>query len=248
MILCVDIGNSTVFMGLIDSARVIETIRISVKEPEVDARISEWLNQIPIDEVLMSSVVPRMTDRFVTLFSRLTQKKIFLLGKDLQSDMTIAIDNPSTLGSDRLADAVGASHDYPLPVIVIDFGTATTCSVINREGVFVGGTIGLGVKSSFDALTEKTAKLKNLELEPPVSVVGRNTQQCINSGIVFGHAALVDGLIDRIEAETNDKYTLVFAGGMAKVMAPYCKHKAQIDQELILKGLYYCFVKTISSK
>lgn len=239
MILCIDIGNSTVFMGLIHEGKVVDSMRFPSSLTSFTVKIGEFIKGYNIKKVLLSSVVPSATPLVEEAVKLLIGLPVLAVKRELKAPFPIALDDPSSLGADRIADAAGAMHDYTLPVIIIDLGTATTFSVIDAEGVFRGGTIGPGLLTSFRAITEKAAQLKNFELQVPESVIGTNTQNCINSGIVNGHAAMIDGMVQRIIAETGAPYQLILTGGMASTVAPFCRRHLTVDETLILRGLYY---------
>lgn len=243
MILCIDIGNSTVFMGVVESGKVLDFKRIPLTAVPYVKRMSEFIGDRQLEAVAICSVVPGKTDVVRETARKLTGLTPLLVKKELQPAFPIALDNPASLGADRIADATAALHDYPLPFIVIDLGTATTFSVINGEGVFLGGAICPGIATSFRALTEKAAQLKGYDLNVPAKVIGTNTGDCINSGIIAGHASLIDGMVKRIEKETNDVYTVVLTGGMSSVVAPFCQCALQVDKTLILRGVYYMYDK-----
>ena len=239
MMLCLDIGNSTVFMGLIASGGVLDFTRIPVASSSYADQIAAFVGGRRVDAAAVSSVVPDATGAVIETVRQLTGMMPLLVKKELQPAFPIALDHPGTLGAGRIADATAAIHDYPLPVIVIDLGTATTFSVINNKGVFLGGAICPGITTSFRALTEKAAQLKGFSLDLPEKVIGTNTADCINSGIIAGHASLIDGMVKRIEEETHDLYTIVLTGGMSSTVAPFCQCALQVDKTLILRGVYY---------
>lgn len=239
MILCIDIGNSTVFMGLIHDGKVVDSVRFPSALTSFTEKIGEFIKDKIINKVLLSSVVPSATPLVEDAVRQLTGLPVLAVKRELKPPFQIALDEPSSLGADRIADAAGAIHDYTLPVVIIDLGTATTFSVIDAEGVFRGGTIGPGLLTSFRAITEKAAQLKDFKLQVPESVIGTNTQNCINSGIVNGHAAMIDGMVQRIIAETGAPYQLILTGGMASTVAPFCRRQLTVDETLILRGLYY---------
>ena len=243
MILCVDIGNSTVFMGLIHEGEVVSSVRFPSSLTSFTEKIGGFIKGQVIEKVLLSSVVPSATPLVEEAVRQLVGLPVLAVKRELKPPFQIALDEPSSLGADRIADAAGAIHDYTLPVVIIDLGTATTFSVIDAEGVFRGGTIGPGLLTSFRAITEKAAQLKNFELQVPESVIGTNTQNCINSGIVNGHAAMIDGMVQRIIAETGAPYQLILTGGMASTVAPFCRRHLTVDETLILRGLYYLSTK-----
>ena len=175
MILCIDIGNSTVFMGLLQQGKVLHWVRTPSAALSFDDQIAGFINGLEIEKVLISSVVPSVTSIVESAVRRLLSLSPLVVKRDLQAPFPIVLDDPSSLGADRIADAAGAIHDYKLPVIIIDLGTATTFSVIDADGVFRGGTIGPGLLTSFRAITEKAAQLKNYELQVPEYVIGTNT-------------------------------------------------------------------------
>lgn len=248
MILCIDIGNSTVFMGMMLDGKVLSRVRVPSSLANYDEHIAGFVGTNKIDTVLMSSVVPAATILVEEAVRRLTGKLSLVVKRDLHAPFAIALDDPATLGADRIADAAGAMHDYPLPIIIIDLGTATTLSVIDRDGVFRGGTIGPGIYTSFRAITSKAAQLKDYQLLVPDRIIGTNTQDCISSGIVIGHAAMIDGMVQRIEEEAGHSYNLILTGGMASTVAPFCKQALTVDETLILRGLYYLFEKNTVEK
>ena len=239
MILCIDIGNSTVFMGLLQEGKVLKIVRHPSSSVSFVDWIAGFIDGCLVERVLLSSVVPSATPLVEEAVKSLTSLKPMVVKRELKPFFKVALEDPSSLGADRIADAAGAMHDYTLPVIIIDLGTATTFSVIDNEGVFRGGSIGPGLYTSFRAITEKAAQLKDYQLQAPENVIGTNTQNCINSGIVNGHAAMIDGMVRRIEEETGERYQVILTGGAAGKVAPFCKCKLTVDETLILRGLYY---------
>ena len=153
------------------------------------------------------------------------------------------MDNPKTVGSDMIVDAVAAIRDYPCPIIIIDMGTATTMSVIDRSGNYIGGVILPGLKVSLDSLSGKTAQLPYISLETPGKVIGKNTIDCMRSGIMYGNAAMLDGLIDRMEEEIGEKATIIATGGLARLVTPLCHHSIDFEEDLLLKGLLILYEK-----
>ena len=246
MILCLDIGNSTVFMGLLQGSKVLSFLRVPSSSEAFVGQIADFLDGHTVDRVLLSSVVPSVTPLVEEAVRQVTSLPCSLVKRDLLPPFEIALDEPTSLGADRIADAAGAIHDYALPIIVVDLGTATTFSVIDIQGVFRGGSIGPGIYTSFRAITDKAAQLKDYQLLVPERVIGTNTQDCINSGIVNGHAAMIDGMVTRIEEETGMDYTVVLTGGMSGVVAPFCRRSIKVDVTLILRGLYYLYISSVS--
>ena len=161
----------------------------------------------------------------------------------MKTGMNIIMDNPKAVGSDMIVDAVAAIKEYPKPIIIIDMGTATTMSVVDKSGNYIGGVILPGLKVSLNSLSGKTAQLPYISLEEPGNVIGKNTIDCMRSGIIYGNVAQLDGLIDRMEAELGQKTSVVATGGLAKLIAPMCRHKIVYDDALLLKGLLILYRK-----
>ena len=166
-----------------------------------------------------------------------------VVGPGIKTGLRIQIDNPAQLGSDLVVDAVAGIHNYPLPQIIIDMGTATTVSVIDRGGNYRGGMILPGAVVSSDSLISRTAQLQKVAFEVPKSLIGTNTIDCMKSGILYGNAGALDGLIDRINAELGEPCTVVATGGLAGVITPLCRNKILLDDDLLLKGLLLLYNK-----
>ena len=195
---------------------------------------------------IISSVVPSVTHTVQDAMSRLTGKPVMVVGPGIRTGLKILLDNPAQLGSDRVADAVAAIHDYPCPLIVVDMGTATTISVVDRNKNFLGGMIIPGLRVSLDSLTMRTSQLPKISLDPPKRVIGSNTIDCMRSGIIYSTASSIDGTIERIEEELGETCTIISTGGLAKTIIPYCKRKILIDDRLLLKGLMIIYNKNAS--
>ncbi len=153
------------------------------------------------------------------------------------------MDNPKAVGSDMIVDAVAALKDYPCPIVVIDMGTATTMSVIDQSGCYIGGVILPGLRVSLDSLSSKTAQLPNISLDIPRKVIGKNTIDCMRSGIMYGNAGTIDGILDRMEEELGDTPSVVATGGLSRFVVPLCRHKIIYDDALLLKGLMILYEK-----
>jgi type III pantothenate kinase len=192
---------------------------------------------------IISSVVPSVTHTVKEAVSRLTGKPVMVVGPGVKNGLKIRLDNPAQLGSDRVADAVAAIHEYPCPLIIIDMGTATTISVIDREKSFLGGMIIPGLRVSLDSLTSRTSQLPKISLDPPKRVIGSNTVDCMKSGIIYSTASSIDGVIERIEAELGEPCTVISTGGLSRAIIPFCKRDILIDDQLLLKGLMIIYHK-----
>ena len=197
------------------------------------------------DGSIISSVVPSVTNRVKEAMEKITGKDVLVVGPGVKTGLKIKLDNPSQLGSDRVADAVAASNLYACPLIIIDMGTATTVSVVDGDKNFVGGMIMPGLMVSMEALSSKTSQLPQISLDAPKRAIGRNTADCIRSGLVYGNAAAIDGLVENIEQELGAKCTVISTGGLAKIVTPLCKSNIIEDDKLLLKGLMIIYEKNM---
>ena len=252
MILAVDIGNTNVVLGCMEDDRILFLERMATDRRATDmeylVRIRSVLKYRGIDPeklegAIICSVVPIVTMNIRPAVEQLIGKQAVVVGPGLKTGLRINIDNPGALGADRVADAVAAVNLYPVPLITIDMGTATTVGVVDETKTFVGGMIVPGVMVSLNALAGGTAQLPHVSLDPPKHAIGRNTVECMQNGIIYHNAAGVDGMIERIEAQLGKKCTVVITGGLSTVIAPHCKHEMIHDPELLLKGLMILYRK-----
>lgn len=246
MLLAIDIGNSNIVIGCMQDGAILNEIRIAtdlIKTSDqycMDLKNALSLYDIPresIEGVIVSSVVPPLLNSFRTAVMKLTGKKPMVVGPGIRTGLNIQIDNPSQIGSDLIVAAVAALREYPAPLMIVDMGTATTISVIDRSRSYIGGCICPGVRVSAEALTSRAALLPAINLEAPRRAIGRNTADCMRSGIMLGAAAMLDGLIDRMEDELGEKATVVATGGISRFVIPMCRREILYDRNLLLKGL-----------
>ncbi len=254
MILVLDIGNTNIVIGCLDETTTYFVSRIATDRNKTEdeyaiqlKNILELYNVSPttIEGSILSSVVPPITDAIKGATSKLIKKTPLVVGPGIKTGLNIVIDNPAQLGSDLVVDAVAAIEQYPLPLIVIDMGTATTVSVINDKGHYLGGMIMPGVKVSQEALSSRTSQLPSIALDAPSRVIGSNTIDCMKSGLVYGNAAMIDGMIDRINDELGTNATVIATGGLSKRIIPHCKQPLIYDGDLLLKGLRYLYYKNV---
>jgi type III pantothenate kinase len=182
-------------------------------------------------------VVPQVLNSMQTAVKKLTGKNSLVVGPGLKTGLNIKVENPSQTGADLVVGAVAALREHKPPMIIVDMGTATTITVVDKSGAFIGGCICPGVKISLDALTERTALLPGLQLDQPKQAIGRNTIDCMRSGIMMGNAAMIDGMVERMEAELGYKTTVIATGGIARFVTPMCKTPIIYDKDLLVKGL-----------
>ncbi len=257
MILAVDIGNTNIVVGLLEGTTILNSVRIATdrKKTETDFIIQLKLTLSTIFEVsddkiegsILSSVVPELTNQLVIALKLLLNKKPFVVGAGIKTGLNIKIDNPQTLGADRVCDAVCVIEEYKVPAIIIDMGTATTISVVDKNKNHIGGMIIPGIKTSLDSLSLSASQLPYISLDEPKTLIGKNTIDCMQSGIIYGNASLIDGLIDKIKEELNEDFVVIATGGYSKLIIKHTKHKIIYDPDLLLKGLYYIYKKNSSN-
>ena len=192
---------------------------------------------------IISSVVPQLNEILKKAVKKLIDHEPLIVSPGIKTGLNIQIDNPATLGSDIVVGCVAACAAYPKPLIVIDMGTATTIVVVDKNSVYRGGVIIPGVMVSMESLTKNAAQLQSISLDAPSKTIGTNTADCMRSGIVFGNAAMVDGIIDRMSDEIEGTPTIIATGGLAQKIIPHCHHKIIIDDELLIKGLEIIYNK-----
>ena len=252
MILTIDIGNTNIVVGGIDKDKThfierISTVRTKTElEYAIDIKLLLDINKIKADQIeggIISSVVPQITNIVKIAAEKILKTEVMVLAAGVKTGLNIKIDNPVQLGADLVANAVAGINNYPVPLIIIDMGTATTLSVVDEKKQYIGGMILPGPRISLDALTARASQLSGISLEAPKNIVGKNTIECMKSGIVYSNAAAMDGMIERIEEEIGCKATVVATGGLAKSIIPHCKREVILDEELMLKGLYIIYEK-----
>ena len=196
-----------------------------------------------IDGAVISSVVPPVTGTISAAIQKLTGSTPMLVGPGIKTGLNIITDNPAQVGADLIVNAVAGLSEYGAPLIMIDMGTATTISVLDRKKNYIGGVIMPGVRISLDALVSGTAQLPKISIEAPKKVIGSNTVDCMKSGIVYSQAAALDGMIERMEEELGYSAKVVATGGLAAGIVRYCTHDVICDNELTLKGLGILYKK-----
>jgi len=250
MILAVDIGNSNVVVGGVAGKSIEFEARLRTDSTKTSDEYCIDLknildiyhvDRVQIEGAIIGSVVPQVLNTFQTAIMKLTGKKALVVGPGLETGLNIAIENPAQTGADLVVGCVAALREHKPPMIVIDMGTATTMVVLDKNGSLVGGTISPGVKISMDALTGGTALLPGLQLDRPKKAIGRNTIDCMRSGIMMGAACMIDGLIERMEEELGCKTTVVATGGIARFVLPMCRREIIYDKDLLIKGLSHLY-------
>jgi len=252
MILTIDIGNTNIVLGVWEDEKLSFVSRVATDRQKTEDGYAIEIRSIlglygvsrdSIDGAIISSVVPQISGYMARAAEKLTGKSPLVVGPGVKTGLNILIDNPAQLGTDMVVDAVGVLSKYDKPVIIIDMGTATKIFAVDLNGNFLGCAIMPGIRIGLDALSERTAALPQIAIEPPREVIGTNTIDSMKSGAVFGTASMIDGMVDRFEQYLGRKATIVATGGLSGDIVPYCSHKIIHDPDLMLEGLYRIYLK-----
>ena len=252
MILTVDIGNSNINFGVFVDDEISCVARIATDTAKTEFEYAGAINDAlslcgigksDIKGAIISSVVPPINGVMKDAIRLLYGVDAILVGPGVRTGIKIQCDNPSSVGADIICACVAAHYLYGSPSLIVDMGTATKMMVMSVEGAFIGVSIIPGVLVGLDALAKRTAQLPMVSLEAPKNVVGKNTSDCMRSGVIFGNASMVDGMIERIFEEIGSDIPVYATGGFSSVITPYCKHKITYDQHLLLKGLNIIYKK-----
>ena len=252
MILAIDVGNTNIVIGCIEAGNIRSIVRIQTSIRETEAEYAIKLKQVlefygvdprGFEGAIISSVVPPVTEALRLAVRGITGINGIVVGPGMKTGLNVRIDDPGTLAGDLVVGSVAAIACYGAPAIVLDMGTATTMVVIDKNNCYVGGAILPGVKLSYSALASGTSLLPDISISPPRKAIATNTVDSMRSGAVFGTAATIDGMIERMEAELGYACRVVATGGLANAIAPYCKREIICDDDLLLKGLWVLYEK-----
>lgn len=255
MILAIDIGNTNIVLGAIDQEQTLFTARISTDKSKTSDQYAVEIKDIlklydfdflKLHGAIISSVVPALCSVFKDAIKKITGLDSLVVEPGIKTGLNIKIDNPAQLGSDLVVSAVAAIAKYKTPMAVIDFGTATTITVIDNENTVMGGLIMPGIRISLDALTSRTSQLQDISLDSPKSIIGTNTVDSMKAGLVYGNAAMMDCIITRLEDKIGKKLNVIATGGLARFVIPHCVSKIIYDDNLMLDGLYILYKKNMS--
>ena len=246
MLLTADIGNTSITLGLFDNDALVEEYRLASDKDlsleEYEVLLKSLFKEYKVDGCIISSVVEELTKKFKKAVDNVFMLDSLVLTTKINTGVKICLDNPKEAGADRIANAAGAYVLYNYPVIVIDFGTATTFDIVNGKGEFVGGIIAPGVNLQVKALNKFTSKLPRIEITPSNAAIGHNTNDAILSGILRGTAAMIDGLVEQCEKELGQKAVIVATGGYSGLISTYLKRQFDfINPTLTLEGLRYLY-------
>lgn len=253
MLLAIDVGNTNIVLGCMDAGSIRFTARLATSQARTEDEYALMLANIlalrgvqprQIQGAVVSSVVPGLRTVFSRAVRLLCGITPLIVGAGVKSGLDIKIDNPAQLGSDLVVGAVAALARYQRPLLVFDFGTATTLSVLDGRGRYRGGLIIPGLRLAVEALSSGAAQLPHVDLSAPDHIIGTNTVDCMNAGAIYGTAAMLDGIIQRVEEELGEEIrTVVGTGGLVGKVAPYCRHSIVVDDELMLWGLQIIYHK-----
>jgi type III pantothenate kinase len=246
MLLAIDVGNTNIVYGLFEGEALVHQFRVesargrTADEYAVQLRSLLDMHDVPPEKVtaaILACVVPSLTEPMTQLVKRAFGRDAVVVGPGIRTGMAILIENPREVGADRIADAVAGFDKAKGGVIVVDFGTSTNFDVVTPKGEYLGGVLAPGLQISAEALFTRAAKLSRVEIAKPPKVVGKNTVQAMQSGIVFGYVGLVDGLVERILTEVGFPCAVIATGGLAPLIAPLSKAIGEVDDHLTLTGL-----------
>lgn len=246
MLLAIDIGNTNVTLGVFDGEKLRVTWRMA---SDVHQMADEYaaslltllqhnsISPTDIKDISMCNVVPPLTTTFVDLSQRYFKATPLIVGAGVKTGVRIRMDNPREVGADRIADAAAAHHLYGGPVITIDLGTTTVFGIVSRDGDYLGGVIATGIATAAEALFTRTAQLPRVDLVRPKNVIGTNTIAAMQSGIIYGYASLVEGMLARIQKEMGEKAKVVATGGYSSLIAKETSVIDEVNPDLTLIGL-----------
>jgi len=256
MILTVDMGNSHIELGILEGDEVILSERIAT---DIEKTASEYavlihsifeIRNINVDDIkggIISSVVPPLTYELKDAIKKVTGKTPLVVEPGIKSGVRVRIEDPKSLGADLLVGAVAVKNKYGYPAIITDMGTATTVTVLDKNGDFIGGVIMPGVATSLNALSAGTSKLPKINLSAPGKVVCSTTEECMSAGMIYGQASMLDGLITKMERELGYPCKAIATGGLARLIVPYCEREITLDNNLMLTGLKILYDKNRAS-
>ena len=252
MILAIDVGNTNIVLGGIRDGKQVFSARLASDRQKTIEEYALSIGGIlrmygvepqDVEGGILSSVVPYLRSVLPAAIKLLTGVELMVVGSGIRTGLNIRMDDPATVGSDLIVSAVAAKDKYQTPLAIIDMGTATTLVVIDRKGDYIGGMIIPGLGVSLNSLSSQAAQLPHIDLNAPAKLLGKNTVDCMRAGSVIGCAAMLDGLLDRVEDELGEPINAVLTGGVASLIAPYCRRTMHVEPDLLIHGLQLLYEK-----
>jgi type III pantothenate kinase len=241
MLLAVDVGNTETVFGLYEGPELGERWRIATEAQrtgdELGALLGDFLDFDAIDGICLSSTVPRLVREYEHVAERWVRAPLLVVGPGVATGIAIHYDDPREVGPDRIANSVAARERFGAPVIVVDFGTSTNFDIVSPDGDYVGGVLAPGIETSMEALFSRAARLVKVDYAEPESVIGKTTEQGLQSGLVYGFAGQVDGIVEAIRGELGVEAKVVATGGLAELIAPHSRAVSEVEPFLTLDGL-----------
>jgi len=245
-LLAADVGNTNVVLGAYEGSKLLATWRTATRHDQTEDELAIMLDALlvredlsleDVDALVLGSVVPPLTASFTRLAERYLDQPALVIGPGTRTGVRLRVDNPSEVGADRIANTLAAHRRYGGPAVVVDFGTTTNFDVVSGEGDFLGGSFAPGLEISAESLFGRASRLFRVPLTAPAAAIGKNTADCLRSGLVFGYVGLVEGLLARIVAELPAKPRVIATGGLATTIAPLAHGIEKVDDDLTLEGL-----------
>ena len=241
MLLAIDVGNTQTVFGLFNGHDLTEHWRIATERTrsgdELGAMFQSFLDLDRVEGICVSTTVPQLVRAYAEFVGRYTHAELLEVGPGVKTGIPMRYDDPREVGPDRIANAVAAAELYGPPCIVVDFGTSTNFDVVSPAGEYVGGVLAPGVEVSMDALFQRAARLFKVDYVEPPTVIAKNTGASLQSGLVYGFAGQVDGIVERIRGELGVEAQTVATGGLAELIAPHARTLERVDPFLTLEGL-----------
>jgi type III pantothenate kinase len=255
MLLAVDVGNTQTVLGLYDGDELVEHWRVATEAERTGDEIAALVVRLlelrelgfeDVDGVALSSTVPSLVRSYEELADRYARAPLLVVGPGTKTGIPILFDDPRQVGPDRIGNAVSARERYSAPCIVVDFGTSTNFDAVSAAGEYVGGVIAPGVEISMEALTSRAAAIPKIDLTPPRALIGKSTVEAIRSGVIYGFAAQVDGMLARLRDQLGEETAAIATGGLAGAIVPFCELIDEVDPLLTLTGLRLIHERNLS--
>ncbi len=252
MIIAIDVGNTNIVLGAIENGEQVFSARLASDRSKTADQYALDIQGIltmhridprQLEGGILSSVVPYLQSVIPQAVKILTGIDLMVVGPGMKTGLNIRMDDPATVGSDLIVAAVAAKAKYPAPIAIVDMGTATTVTVLAEDGSYIGGMIIPGLWVSVDALSSRAAQLPHIDLSGPAKLFGTNTIDCMRAGAVIGCAAMLDGILDRMEAELGKPLSPVLTGGVSPLIAPHCRHRFHLEPDILIAGLQILYEK-----